>query len=235
MTGLSLFRPWLVSCISWFPSLDWARSGLASTPILPKTVRVKKFIALVVLVVAGWFYFHQTPATWRGMPAAKDPVQLATKLPAAFVQQGYTIQPLAQYQVTAVVLSRERYRNDRNAELCPVDLALGWGPMSIAKVINDLSISQSGRWYEYRYPGEPPLEPADIASHSANTHCLPANDGIRSKLLAVKRHEVVSLEGYLVEATADDGWRWRSSLTRTDTGGGACEVLWVTGVSSRKL
>jgi hypothetical protein len=195
---------------------------------------VKKFIALVLLVAAGWFYFHQTPATWRGMPAAKDPVQHSTKLPARFVHRGYTIQPLAHYQVTAVVLSRERYRNDRNAELCPVDLALGWGPMSIAKVINDLSISQSGRWYEYRYPGEPPLEPADIVSHSANTHCLPADDAIRSKLLAVKRHEIVSLEGYLVEATATDGWHWRSSLSRTDTGGGACEVLWVTAVSTRK-
>ncbi len=196
---------------------------------------MKKLIALVVLAAAGWLYFHQTPAAWRGMPAAKEPLQLSAKLPAPFAHKGYTIQPLAQYQVTAVVLSRERYRNDRNAELCPVDLALGWGPMSIAKVINDLTISQSGRWYEYRYPGEPPLDPADIASHSANTHCLPADESIRGKLLDIKRHEIVSLEGYLVEVTASDGWHWRSSLTRTDTGGGACEVLWVTAVSSRKL
>jgi hypothetical protein len=231
MTGLSLVR---LRRISWFPASGWARSGLASRPILPEVFAVKKLIALVVLVAAGWLYFHQTPATWRGMPAAKEPIQLSTKLPAPFVHKGYTIQPLAQYQVSAVVLSRERYRNDRNAELCPIDLALGWGPMSIAKVINNLSISQSGRWYEYRYPGEPPLEPADIVCHSANTHCLPANDEIRSRLLAVKRHEVVSLEGYLVEASAADGWHWRSSLTRTDTGGGACEVLWVTAVSTRK-
>lgn len=200
-----------------------------------ETIPVKKFVVLVLLVAAGWFYLHETPAAWRGMPAAKDPVQRATKLPAPFGHKGYTITPLANYQVTAVVLSRARYHNDRNADLCPLDLALGWGPMSIAKVINDLSISQSGRWYEYSYPGEPPLEPADITVHSANTHCLPADDTIRSQLLAVKRHEIVTLEGYLVEAAAADGWHWRSSLTRTDTGGGACEVLWVTAVNSRKL
>lgn len=195
---------------------------------------MKKFIALVLLVAAGWFYFHESPATWRGMPAAQDPVQTAGRLPAPFARDGYTITPLARYEVTAVVLSRERYHNDREADLAPVDLALGWGPMSIAKVINDLSISQSGRWYEYHWSGEPPLEPRTIATHSANTHCLPADAGVRDQLLAVKRHQVVSLEGYLVEISSPDGYRWRSSLSREDTGAHACEVLWVTAVSSRQ-
>jgi len=195
---------------------------------------VKKLFAVAVLVATGWFFFRETPATWRGIPAAKDPVQLASKLPKPFAHDSYTITPLARYSVTAVVLARERYRNDRGAELSPVDLALGWGPMSVASVINDLRISQSGRWYEYRYPGEPPLDPGLIATHSANTHCLPADADVRRRLLAVKRHELVTLEGYLVEIAGTDGYRWRSSLSRDDTGGGACEVFWITSVSSRR-
>jgi hypothetical protein len=107
--------------------------------------------------------------------------------------------------------------------------------MSVASVINDLSISQSGRWYEYSYAGEPPLEPAEIASHSANTHCLPATNEVREKLLAVKRHQLVTMEGYLVEVTGADGYHWRSSLSRTDTGGGACEVFWITALASKPL
>ena len=196
---------------------------------------VKKFIALILLVAAGWFYFHESPARWRGMPAAKDPEQTTAKLPAAFVHDGYTITPLATYKITAVVLSRERYRNDREADLCPLDLALGWGPMSVADIINDLSISQSGRWYEYSWRGEEPLDPAAITTHSANTHCLPADASIKSQLLAVKRHEVVTLEGYLVDIAGENGYHWRSSLTRDDTGAHACEVMWITSVSSRKL
>lgn len=105
----------------------------------------------------------------------------------------------------------------------------------MASVINDLSISQSGRWYEYSYQNEPPLDPAAIACHSANTHCLPANDEVRQKLLAVKRHELVNMEGYLVEINGPDGYHWRSSLTRDDTGGGACEVFWITGISNQPL
>ena len=168
------------------------------------------------------------------MPAAKDPVQAPNMLPRPFERDGYTIKPLARYQVTAVVLSRDRYRNDREAALAPVDLALGWGPMSVSSVINQLSITQSGRWYEYRWSSDPPLDPGLIATHSANTHCLPADAEVRQRLLEVKRHELVNMEGYLVEVTADDGYRWRSSLTRDDTGGGSCEVFWITSLSSQR-
>ena len=195
---------------------------------------MKKLAALALVAAAGWFLLHEAPATWRGMPATRDPVQLDTQVPAPFEHDGYAITPLARYAVTAVVLGRERYRYDRAAELCPVDLALGWGPMSVASVINELSISQSGRWYEYTWPHEPPLDPGLIATHSANTHCLPADDAVRRQLLAVKRHEIVSLEGYLVEVHGSDGYRWRSSLSRTDTGGHSCEVLWVTRVNRHR-
>lgn len=196
---------------------------------------MKKLLFLILCAAAGWYWLHEPRATWRGMPAAKDPVQTAGNLPAPFSHGDYTITPLARYQVTAVTLSRDRYRFDRGADLAPIDLALGWGPMSVAGVINELSFSQSGRWYEYRSSGEPPLDPGAMSSHSANTHCLPATNEVRKKLLAVKRHDLVTMEGFLVEITAGDGYRWRSSLSRDDTGGGACEVLWITELSSKRL
>jgi hypothetical protein len=196
---------------------------------------VKKLLLFTAAVWAAWLYFHDSDGKWRGIPAADEPRQTSSALPSAFSHEGYSIKPLARYNLTAVVLSRSRYRNDAAASFAPVDLALGWGPMSIASVINELNISQSGRWYEYTWSGDAPLEPAKIARHSANTHCVPANPKIRDELLAVKRHELVSLDGYLVEITNADGYRWRSSLSRDDTQGGACEVMWITAVSSRKL
>jgi hypothetical protein len=39
---------------------------------------------------------------------------------------------------------------------------------------------------------------------------------------------VVALSGYLVRVTAADGWHWNSSMTRSDSGHGACELVWVT-------
>lgn len=196
---------------------------------------VKKALALVVLLAVAWLWLHEPAAKWRGIPAPNDPVQTGAHLPKPFRHDRYTVTPLARYAVTAVVLSRERYRYDHEAELAPVDLALGWGPMSIASVINDLEISQSARWYEYRPKDEPPLDLSEIVSHSANTHCLPANDDVRDTLLSVRRHELVKLQGYLVEITLPDGYRWTSSLSRTDTGGHACEVFWITSATRWSL
>jgi hypothetical protein len=196
---------------------------------------VKKLLFVAAAVVAWWFLWREPEAKWRGMPAARDPVQSSASIPRAFKHDQYTITPLASYRVSAVVLGRERYRNDPASAIAPVDLALGWGPMSVAEVLNHLDISQSGRWYEYSWTGDPPLDQNQIALHSANTHCIPANAETRAKLLRVKRHDVVTLEGYLVEVTSDDGYRWRSSLSRDDTRGGSCEVMWITSVTSQKL
>ena len=43
------------------------------------------------------------------------------------------------------------------------------------------------------------------------------------------------LRGQLVRADGQDGWHWISSLTRTDTGDGSCEVVWVetVGIADR--
>lgn len=208
--------------------------NLAVSRDFSDTVAVKKVVAFLIAAALAWFLLRPDPkADWKGMPAAPQPVQVDAGVPPAFQKDDYTITPLARYSVTAVVLARERYRNDREADLSPVDLALGWGPMSLSGVLNELRISQSGRWYEYRWAGEAPLEPAQIALNSANTHCLPADAEVRKLLLAVKRHELVTLEGYLVEVAGPNGFRWRSSLTRGDTGARSCEVFWVTSVARR--
>ena len=197
---------------------------------------MKKWFFLAVLAALFGWWLHEPAAGWKGLPAAQAPRQTAHQLPPAFQHGDYTVTPLARYELKAVVLARERYQQDRGAGLAPVDLALGWGPMSAAVVINDLKISQSGRGYEYRWDAEgPPLEPDQIARNSANTHCVPSTPELRKKLLAVRRHELVTLGGYLVELTGPGGYRWRSSLTRDDTGGGACEVLWLTAIDSAPI
>jgi len=196
---------------------------------------MKAIIILLLLAGLTFACCHESRASWRGIPAPKDPLQTDQDLPKPFRKGDYLITPLATYSINAVVLSRDHYRFDRGAEIAPLDLALGWGPMSIAENINQLAISQSGRFYEYSWSTEPPMDPGAIITHSANTHCLPADAEIRRRLLAIRRHEVVTLEGYLVDVTFPDGGHWRSSLTREDTRGGACEVMWVTQVSHHRL
>ena len=124
------------------------------------------------------------------------------------------------------MLSKERYRFGREADLSPWDLALGWGAMSDQSVVDMLDIDQSGRWYHWS-ADEMPLPVAEIAAHSANMHILPANDAALSVIEKVRVGELIGLRGSLVQVEGDDGWLWRSSLRRDDTGARSCEVVWV--------
>ena len=128
------------------------------------------------------------------------------------------------------VLGKENYYLGREAELSPVDLAFGWGPMSDEKVLKHISISQSNRFY-YWSTRKFPIPRRQIEINSANMHLIPANDDIKKRLKSVREGQVIRLQGYLVRVQASDGWNWQTSLTRKDVGAGACELIWVEQLS----
>ena len=141
------------------------------------------------------------------------------------------LQPLAGFSVDARVLSREDYHVGRESALSPTDLALGWKRMRDDDVLSHLSISQSSRWYHYRWSGQAPIPPAEIAQSSANMHMIPSSAAVAEALHRVRAGDHIRVDGWLIEADEPDGWHWRSSLTRDDTGGGACEVVYVCAIT----
>jgi len=143
-----------------------------------------------------------------------------------FKMKGYTMTALASFALTARVLGVEHYYADREADLAPVDLALGWGPMSDSAVLSKVSITQGGRFYNW-HVNEFPVPRREIEVNSANMHLIPATPAVEKQLSRARVGSIVHLSGYLVEARGGDGWRWISSLTRDDTGAGACELVWV--------
>jgi len=103
--------------------------------------------------------------------------------------------------------------------------------MSDAQVINQLHITQSFRWYNYSWKNNPPIDPKDIISHSSNHHIIAANQDVLDAVSHIKRYDLVDLEGYLVDVQSSKAdWSWHTSVSRFDTGGGACKLFWVTRV-----
>jgi hypothetical protein len=143
----------------------------------------------------------------------------------------FQLTPVADFQAEARVLSRRGYDYDDEAELSPMDFALGWGRMSDSAVLAQLDISQSVRFFSYRWSNEPPIPPGEIVVSATNVHLIPEDIGIERALDRVHAGQVVRLRGWLVNAERADGWRWKSSLTREDSGAGACELLLVTEVA----
>lgn len=193
-----------------------------------------RWLLLLPFAWGAWNYWDGRPVVHSpGVLVQSEPVQLALEVkPPGLGKRGYQITPLESFALEARVLGVERYRFDRGADLSPVDLALGWGPMSDQAVLERIDISQGGRFY-YWHAKEFPIPRREIEVHSANMHMIPATEEIERRLVHLRPGQVVALAGYLVDVRGPDGWRWRSSLTREDTGAGACELMWVEKLDAR--
>ena len=163
-----------------------------------------------------------------GVKAPESPIQQVIKQAKPFKFKEHKITPLADFKLQAKVLAKENYHLGQASELSPVDLALGWGKMSDQKVIDQIGFSQSGRWYRWSVKAFP-IPRREIETQSANMHMVPSEDWIANKLDSVKKGQVVALKGFLVRVDAEDSqWQWQTSLTREDTGDGACELIYLT-------
>lgn len=196
-------------------------------------MRFAKLVFIAACAWGAWHWYQTRPLTHisPGAEALAEPQQERSRA-QSFEFKGYRIEPLANFKIRARVLSRENYASDKEADLSPTDLALGWGRMSDIDVYGQLNITQSGRFYFWRYDNEPPIPRDEIISSSANMHLIPATDDVRRALARIRQGQIVNIEGQLIEATQPNGWRWRSSLTRSDSGAGACEVVWVESIAA---
>lgn len=186
-------------------------------------------------VYGGWQRLEHRPAGQPdGMVAPEEPLQTEAHDEAPVRLGRWLLTPRADYDITARILSSEAYHFDQLADLIPEDLALGWGPMSDNRILADFEISQSVRFYSWRPRGPLPIARDSVVSHSANTHVIPADPRIRAQLQALRVGDVVRLSGTLVDGTRDDGAWIRTSLTRLDSGPGACEIMLVRSVELRR-
>jgi len=159
--------------------------------------------------------------------APDDPRQTALEEAPVTALGRWRLTPQARYDVTARILSREDYHFDLLSDLIPEDLALGWGPMSDNRVLRAFKITQGARFYSWTPRQALPIPRQDVIEHSANTHVIPASATVARQLKRLRVGQVVHLTGLLVNGVRDDGAYIRTSLTRSDTGPGSCEVLLV--------
>lgn len=180
-----------------------------------------------LIAIAIWRHAHRPITHGPGEIAPDIPEQGALRDVVAPWRSGdYSIKPLARFSVSARVLSRADYHFDREAHLVPTDLALGWGRMSDSAVLEQIDISQSGRFYFWRVDAFP-IPEREIVESSANMHLIASDRVVARQIADTRVGDVVRFDGYLVEADGAGGYRWVSSLTRNDSGAGACELVWV--------
>jgi hypothetical protein len=157
------------------------------------------------------------------------PIQTDTTR-ASFAYKEFRITPRAEYDITGRVFSTRRYYwnfIDRFYKVAPEDLALGWGLLSDYKYRDILHVRQEDRFFKIRWIGAPPLPRDTIISSMSNNHIVPANDDMADKLGEVRPGDIVHMKGALIDISDPGHGTISTSLTRTDTGPGACEIIWL--------
>jgi len=186
------------------------------------------YIGLVLLIAMAWRDWRGREITHEpGVLVAGQPRQSAVSDPGVVLMDGYRLTQRAAFDLRARVLSVENYRWGSEADLSPVDLALGWGVMSDQAVLDRISITQGSRWYFTRYDRPAPVTDREIIINSSNMHIIPANTWVLDKLNKVRKGNILQIKGFLVDVDSDSGFRWRTSLRRDDTGNGSCEIFYV--------
>jgi hypothetical protein len=199
---------------------------------MPKAVASLIKLAVLVLVVGGAYmlFIHKDRVVLSpGVKAPFPPEQVNIDPLVIYEDDDYQVTAVAEFAIQAKVLGRERYRNGREADFSPIDLVLGWQRMSDQEVVDEIDVSQYGRWYRWE-TDRLPIPQRDIERCSANMHMVPKDDRVRENLLAVRTGEVIAIRGYLVDIWASGGWTWSTSRSRDDTGDGACEIVWVEAI-----
>jgi hypothetical protein len=169
--------------------------------------------------------------------ATEDPEQYPPEDPTPITQdiKGYHVilTPKASYHIVGYAVALSRDSDSRWDFTMPMALGMAWGPAAdpavLARLTFRLTDSLGGLSWQYQLtPGAAAMP--DLNSHISNNHLIPASDEVKKALGRIHVGDLVSLRGNLVDIEVHQGngpklMYENTSLSRTDMGDGACEVI----------
>lgn len=191
----------------------------------------------VVGIVISFFLKDQLPGPEAILPPLfSPPIQSDVKEKTPFVKTmdgiQYVISPQYEYEIQGLVVTYNNFDESwltfkvHKDPLNIKDLCVIWGGNLNSKQYLNVEY-HSGAYTCYVRPKEGgKIYPNQIS----NNHVLPANEDIAFLLKEARTGDQIAMKGYLVNYQTSKGSR-KTSIVRTDTGNGACEVLYVTQMS----
>ena len=215
--------------------------------------KINKFLLLVLLVVCGVTYFQRN--NYKSVDeiapeTLSEPLQRQLYTPdhIVFVRDGYKfdVTPLYDYKLSGLLVSKMGYRFFsiyKYDSIFPFDVCVIWGSNVKRKVYKKKTIkfSQDCRWCNVSW-NEPDVD-FDFTEIS-NNHLLINNREIEGKIKSLVQGDQIQILGRLVnvkafkvntkDTSSPEEISWRTSTTRTDSGAGACEIIYVDKIKILK-
>jgi hypothetical protein len=195
-----------------------------------------------VSLALGFGFADRLPRAAELLPALRhDPLQRAVMAPAFEAHAGtvdYRIAPVADYEITGLVVSRhdsdswwDWIHRASNDHLNVVDLCMIWGANASDGAYEKMSFS-SGQFVCYFSSRDDAAWQPQYIRALSNNHLLTEDPYIARQLRDLRIGDQVRIGGQLASYSHDAGFAFTrgTSLTREDTGNGACETIFVRDV-----
>lgn len=200
--------------------------------------------ALAFWPVASWRARALPPAHQLDPALSQEPRQRPTdRAPFTVSLEGitYTVEPQFSYAIEGLVVSEHvteawwrpvTFHSRANDHLNVKDVCVIWGENAANGSYRQARF-HSGEFTCYvRFPSAPASQ-AFVPRALSNNHLLAVDPSLRRQLRELRRGDQIALRGYLASYGHNEGpgyWRG-TSISRDDTGNGACETLFVTEVT----
>jgi hypothetical protein len=175
------------------------------------------------------------PATHTLLPAlADEPKQRATArtpFTAAYAGVQYAVEPEFEYELHGMVVSyrqhdgKSRMHRAANDHLNVADLCVVWGSTAASPYLDDISFWNGVFTCNFSTRSDEAWNSVDVAQ-IANNHLIADSDGVRAAVARVSVGDQIRVRGWLA-SYGTSGNKRGTSTTRTDTGDGACETIFV--------
>lgn len=192
--------------------------------------------ASFVIAIVAFVNRNDLPGTLEPVEAlADEPRQRPTREQPFVVQYNdveYRVEPEYAYELVGLVVSfrhhdgRSRMHRRSNDHLNMLDLCVLWGETASNPHLGRIDFWNGIFTCNVSTRDRDAWESFDMTELS-NNHLLSENDFIRDRVRDIRVGDQVRISGALASYVSDNGSRRGTSTTRTDTGDGACETIYV--------
>lgn len=176
------------------------------------------------------------PAYYQGFDLSA-PEQTRTEREPFNVQNSgidYHIEPVANYHLRGVVMSYHDsdqfsdiyHRKDWNDYLNIRDLCVIWGENVRNGVYLDMSFENT-TWTCWATSREPSLGVHFHFDQLSNNHLLSPDPQMQQAIMGARPGDVIAFSGVLAQYSNRQGFYRGTSISRADTGNGACETVFI--------
>ena len=193
-------------------------------------------IASLLLVITSFIKRNELPETTTIVESVNnEPIQVAVEEPPrslSFKDVNYTIKPAYTYELYGLVVSYQHHDGDQmlhklwNDHLNSADLCVIWGNNAINPHLSKIKFWNGQFTCNFKTHDEQAWQNFNLQQIS-NNHLISANPSIRKMIDKVNIGHQVRVRGWLSSYASEGGGERGTSITRTDTGNGACETILV--------